>query len=176
MTYCDIRTIKDLYFKLSDPRDLNKMSIERNRSAYAETEKLSLPPLISSPNDVWSFKWTDSEPNYVTQNEVTAKVVSFLSREAIANKIVLIPNADPGFDWIFECGIVGLITAWGGANSHMAIRASEMGLPAVIGIGENCFRSCLHQIPYSSTVGGDESSNQVNSHLVKYVQADFSCV
>jgi len=139
MAYCDIRTIKDLYFKLSDPKDSIKMSIERNRSAYAETEKLSLPPLISSPNDVWSFKWTDSEPNYVTQNEVTAKVASFLSRKSIANKIVLIPNADPGFDWIFECGIVGLITAWGGANSHMAIRASEIGLPAVIGIGEKLF-------------------------------------
>lgn len=139
MAFCDIRVIKDLYSRLSDPKDSIEMSIEGNRAAYAETQKLSLPPLISEPCDVWSFRWMDSEPNYVTQNEVTAKVAHTLSRESIANKIVLISNADPGFDWIFECGIVGMITAWGGANSHMAIRASEIGLPAVIGVGEKLF-------------------------------------
>ena len=46
------------------------------------------------------------------------------------------PNADPGFDWIFSSSIAGLITEWGGANSHMAIRAGELGIPAIIGSGE----------------------------------------
>ncbi len=32
------------------------------------------------------------------------------------------------------------MTAWGGANSHMAIRAGELGLPAVIGAGEVLYR------------------------------------
>ena len=41
-----------------------------------------------------------------------------------------------GFDWLFSYPIAGLIPAWGGANSHMAIRAGELGLPAVIGAGE----------------------------------------
>ena len=30
---------------------------------------------------------------------------------------------------------------YGGANSHMAIRAAEFGLPAAIGIGENLYRN-----------------------------------
>jgi len=30
---------------------------------------------------------------------------------------------------------------YGGANSHMAIRAAEFGLPAAIGVGEKRFRS-----------------------------------
>ncbi|EJL6831230.1 hypothetical protein NMT20_003609, partial [Vibrio cholerae] len=34
----------------------------------------------------------------------------------------------------------GLITMYGGANSHMAIRSAEFGLPAAIGIGENLYR------------------------------------
>ncbi|WP_200861049.1 PEP-utilizing enzyme [Aeromonas diversa] len=50
-----------------------------------------------------------------------------------------IPNADPGFDWIFSYNISGLITAWGGVNSHMAIRAGELGIPAIIGAGERRF-------------------------------------
>ena len=37
---------------------------------------------------------------------------------------------------IFTRGISGMITAWGGANSHMSIRAKELGIPAAIGVGE----------------------------------------
>ena len=50
--------------------------------------------------------------------------------------IIMIPQADPGYDWLFGHEIAGLITMFGGANSHMAIRAAEFGLPAAIGIGE----------------------------------------
>ena len=34
---------------------------------------------------------------------------------------------------------MGLITKYGGANSHMAIRAAEMNLPAAIGVGEKLY-------------------------------------
>ena len=53
----------------------------------------------------------------------------------------MIPQADPGYDWLFGRNIVGLVTMYGGANSHMAIRAAEFGLPAAIGIGETHYRS-----------------------------------
>jgi phosphoenolpyruvate-protein kinase (PTS system EI component) len=51
-----------------------------------------------------------------------------------------VPSADPGFDWIFSRNISGLVTQFGGANSHMAIRAGELGIPGVIGAGEALFR------------------------------------
>ena len=54
-------------------------------------------------------------------------------------KIVAIENADPGFDWIFTKNIVGLITMYGGANSHMAIRSAEFNISCAIGIGEQQF-------------------------------------
>lgn len=50
--------------------------------------------------------------------------------------IVLLCQADPGFDWLFNHPIAGLITVWGGANSHMAIRCAERGVAAAIGCGE----------------------------------------
>ena len=57
----------------------------------------------------------------------------------LKNKIVLIENADPGFDWIFSQNIKALITKYGGVASHMSIRCAEFGIPAAIGCGEMIF-------------------------------------
>ena len=57
----------------------------------------------------------------------------------LEDKIVCIEGADPGYDWIFTRNIAGLITKYGGANSHMAIRCAEYGIPAAIGCGEQPF-------------------------------------
>ena len=40
--------------------------------------------------------------------------------------------------------ISGLITMYGGANSHMAIRAAEFGLPAAIGVGEKQYNKLVN--------------------------------
>ena len=50
-----------------------------------------------------------------------------------------IENADPGYDFVFNFEIKGLITRFGGANSHMAIRCAELNIPALIGVGEKNF-------------------------------------
>jgi phosphohistidine swiveling domain-containing protein len=115
-------------------------SIEQGKARHVETLKICLPPLIAKPTDVWAFEWPDTEPNFITQNQITAPVVGCDVRERLAGAIVCIPSADPGFDWLFAYPIAGLITAWGGANSHMAIRSGELGLPAVIGAGEVLYR------------------------------------
>ena len=52
------------------------------------------------------------------------------------NKIACIKSADPGYDYIFNNKIKGLVTQYGGANSHMAIRCLELNIPAVIGLGK----------------------------------------
>ena len=61
----------------------------------------------------------------------------------LKNRIILIENADPGFDWIFSHKISGLITKNGGVNSHMSIRCQELNIPAAIGTGENNFNLLL---------------------------------
>ena len=43
-------------------------------------------------------------PNYITKNVITEDVIfinSYRDIPNIDNKIVVIENADPGFDWIF---------------------------------------------------------------------------
>jgi hypothetical protein len=140
LAYCDIAAFKELHVAATDPKDVLLRSIEQGRARYTETLKISLPPLIARPEDVWAFEWPESAPNFISQKQVTAPVVGCDAREKLAGAIVCIPNADPGFDWLFAYPIAGLITAWGGANSHMAIRAGELGLPAVIGAGEVLYR------------------------------------
>ena len=51
----------------------------------------------------------------------------------------MIENADPGYDWIFSRGVKGLVTKYGGINSHMSIRCAELNIPAAIGCGEKKF-------------------------------------
>jgi hypothetical protein len=140
LAYSDITVFKELHVAATDPRDVLSRTIDQGRARYAETLKISLPPLITRPEDVWAFEWPKTAPNFITQKQVTAPVVGCDARERLVGAIVCIPNADPGFDWLFAYPIAGLITAWGGANSHMAIRAGEIGLPAVIGAGEVLYR------------------------------------
>ena len=61
----------------------------------------------------------------------------------LSSSIVCISHADPGYDWLFSYDIGGLITAWGGVNSHMAIRAGELGIPSMIGCGEILYNKCV---------------------------------
>jgi len=140
MAYCDIAIFRELHVAATDPKDLLRRSIEQGAMRYLETQAVSLPPLIAKPDDVWAFEWPEVAPNFITQNQVTGLVVGCNSLETLSGAIVCVPNADPGFDWLFAYPIGGLITAWGGANSHMAIRAGELGLPAVIGAGDILYR------------------------------------
>ena len=64
--------------------------------------------------------------------------IVLLNSSKISNlngKVVLIENADPGYDWIFSYNIRGLVTKYGGVASHMAIRCAEFDIPAAIGCG-----------------------------------------
>lgn len=141
MAYCDIGVFRELYTAAVDPVALLASSIEQGRQRYRETQALSLPPLIARPEDVWGFEWPTASPNFITQGTITASVVDcHQDRRSLAGAIVCIPSADPGYDWLFSYPIGGLLTAWGGANSHMAIRAGELGIPAVIGAGERLYQ------------------------------------
>lgn len=136
-SYASIRFILSAYASSASPGELLKASIEEGRRAYRVTQAMHLPPLVALPRDVWSFHLPASQPNFITLKKAAGAVAPPNGgRRALRGAIVAIPNADPGYDWIFSCGIAGLITMYGGANSHMAIRAGEVGVPAVIGAGQ----------------------------------------
>ena len=101
---------------------------------------IELPQLILAQQDFLGFERNLSEPNFVTSKSIEADSVCFNDDGVdIGGKIVFIEQADPGYDWMFAHDLAGLITKYGGANSHMAIRSAELNLPAAIGIGDHMF-------------------------------------
>jgi adenylylsulfate kinase-like enzyme/phosphohistidine swiveling domain-containing protein len=133
--------VRKLYSESGSVREALRESVARGRERYALTRSLVLPPIIASPGDVFAFHLPPSQPNFITRKSVTAPVASVHDPpENFAGRILFVASADPGFDWIFTRGIAGFVTQFGGANSHMAIRAGELGIPAVIGAGEALFQ------------------------------------
>ena len=107
---------------------------------------IRLPQLLNDQAGVYIVPFQVSHPNYITQKKITAPSIllrSEIDGVSLCDKIVVIEGADPGFDWIFSQKIAGLITKYGGANSHMAIRCAEFGIPAAIGCGEQRFDQVL---------------------------------
>ena len=116
------------------PEKLKKIlngQIKSNKKNYKILEKIMLPDIIFDENDIYSFYQKQIKGNYITNKEITSKIVNLNKNKFIKNiknKIVLIENADPGYDYLFSYNIKGLITKYGGANSHMSIRCLELGI------------------------------------------------
>ncbi len=144
-SFADIQIIKKLYYSSSDPQSILAESIAFGKKAYQLTERIHLPPLICQPEDVFAFTLPRFLPNFVTLRRVTGQIIfkeSPLSE--FEGNILFIPQADPGYDWIFSHHIGGFVTMYGGMNSHMAIRANELGIPAIIGAGEQLYQQWSH--------------------------------
>lgn len=113
--------------------------INATRSASRIEALIELPSLLCDRKEFLIYENFSNDPNFITDQAAIGPTRD-LGRKPfeadLAGGIVLIPNADPGFDWIFGHAIAGFVTMYGGANSHMAIRAAEFGIPAAIGIGE----------------------------------------
>lgn len=116
--------------------------IEEGKEAYQRTQAVCLPDLIFERRDLKCMEHPRARPNFVTHKKVRGPAVTLTGRavsDDLRGRIVVVEKADPGLDWIFGRGIAGFVTMYGGVNSHMAIRAAELQLPAAIGVGEALF-------------------------------------
>ncbi|MBW6437314.1 hypothetical protein KZ829_26610 [Actinoplanes hulinensis] len=137
MSYLDVDCVDELHRGAESPATVLRRCSAEGRRRYELTRRLVLPPMITEPADVKAFHLPSTEPNYVTQECAAGRVELVSAHPAdLAGKIMMLPSGDPGYDWIFSEGVAGFITRYGGANSHMAIRAHQFGIPAVIGAGE----------------------------------------
>ena len=128
----------EYYTDIDRLREFWSLIIGRRRELYRINSELILPSVILSGRDLDYIENPVARPNFITEKKVSAPVVSRDEGEAgseITGCIVCIEKADPGYDWIFSRQIAGLVTKYGGAASHMAIRCAEFEIPAAIGCG-----------------------------------------
>jgi glutamine kinase len=144
MKFLSIHTIKNTYNNL-DKRSLRTIFTEEIKHAkkqYLTNRLIKLPKNIYKPQDIYFFSISNDEPNYITSKNIIGEVLyldEINPNKQMGGKIICIENADPGYDFIFSHKIKGLITKFGGINSHMAIRCNELNIPAAIGTGEIVF-------------------------------------
>ncbi|MFT7493368.1 MAG: choline kinase [Alteromonas macleodii] len=131
---------------------IKRLRKKASKAAHAAqvSAACQLPELLTSSMDFKMFRMRAGQPNFIGTGVIQAACVVLGRDPSTSNRtksnflegcIVMIPQADPGYDWLFGQDIVGLVTMYGGANSHMAIRAAEFGLPAAIGVGEKIYQS-----------------------------------
>jgi phosphohistidine swiveling domain-containing protein len=118
---------------------LLRSSIATARAQVGAESCVTLPILLRSAAELTAFQSVPGHPNFITRNRVVAAGADIASGDDPVGSIALLRYADPGYDWLFSRGISGMITAYGGPNSHMAVRALESGIPAAIGCGELLF-------------------------------------
>ncbi|OEC54058.1 MULTISPECIES: PEP-utilizing enzyme [unclassified Aeromonas] len=149
LSYLDIFQLLDtLASPLLDDIDRVVLNwVDKARHEYQQAISLKLGHLISGADDVFVVPIHRSLPNFITQKRVEAEGILLQQDTPVTTvlqgRIVCIENADPGYDWVFTRNIAGLVTQYGGANSHMAIRCAEFGIPAAIGCGEQLFSRLL---------------------------------
>lgn len=147
LAFVDIKTIMHFYSTL-DHRNMGQIlreDIKKYKTSHIFTKTAKLPSLIINPEDVYGFFQSIEEPNFITLKRVSSKISyeEIFQTDKLEGKIVFIKSADPGYDFLFTKNIGGLITQYGGANSHMAIRCAELGIPAVIGCGDKNFNQWI---------------------------------
>ena len=134
-------TIDQLLQLSNKSKKIIQKKIDKNLRDSKLNKLVKLPEIIVEKENAYVGASVVSIPNFVTEKNISARV-EFLGNNVknnLDNKIILLENADPGFDFIFSFKIKGLVTKYGGANSHMTIRCNELNIPAAIGCGDALF-------------------------------------
>ena len=139
----DYFDLNNIYSLDNIPNYFARKSLNLNEESKV-FEKLKLASLISENSNLNIIPFQINNPNFITQKEIVGPILNIdrvkKNEISLDGKIIIIEGADPGYDWIFGHKIKGLITKFGGANSHMSIRCSEFNLPAAIGCGEILYK------------------------------------
>ena len=152
---CNFLDVKNLE-ELANAKYAKKQILDKvisRKKEYKLTSLINLPSIINHESDFWFFEEPFSSGNFITLEKISANKILLdcsidYEKINLENKIIFIENSDPGFDWIFSHHIKGLVTKYGGANSHMAIRCAELSIPACIVIGKIKFDSLSSEIIY----------------------------
>jgi len=111
----------------------------RAEARHAADHPLRVPSLLQAPIDLATPEFAAGRPSFLGKRAADG-VVLRVARDTAPGQVppaavLAIESADPGFDWVFLRRPAALLTAFGGPQSHMALRCVELDVPAVLGLG-----------------------------------------
>ena len=150
LSYLEIKDITDLYSNLYSAETIQnlKLKIKNNKKQYNFHKHIELPDVIRNNRDIYIREAPNNKINFISEKNVEGKLIELNKKnlKKLSGKIICIKNADPGYDFLFNKNIKGLITCYGGLNSHIAIRCKEINMPALIGVGRKNYKNIIkHQ-------------------------------
>jgi phosphohistidine swiveling domain-containing protein len=130
--------------------------IARRRARTQVCALAELPDVITGVSDLDCFARGLGRTNFVGTGKASGPVHTAPTPVCPPppGAVIVLEAADPGYDWIFAHHPAALVTAYGGANSHMAIRCAELGIPAAIGTGPALHASCAAARRLAVDAGG----------------------
>ncbi len=87
-------------------KDQLEVKIRRRHKRYQQFRELSLPEVILNRESLDVVEVYEARPNFITTKRIEGEVV-LLEEEPgvdIHDKIVVVPKADPGYEWVFAKG------------------------------------------------------------------------
>ena len=110
LEYDDLKQLKLNVIKTEELKEI----IEKNLNKFFISQLIDLPSVISESKNFYSYEKHSSQPNFITNSKIYGTIVLLneSTTESLEEAVVLISQADPGFDWLFGYNIGGLITFW----------------------------------------------------------------
>jgi hypothetical protein len=136
-------TPAELVRHADDPGRLRE-AIARARQRHAEEAPLRMPTLLARAEDLSVVACAANRPTFLGTTAAEGPVVrvdrATRFERITGGAVLLIESADPGYDGVFARAPAALLTAFGGPQSHMALRCVELGVPAALGLGTERLR------------------------------------
>ena len=92
-------------FIYTQVKDILRIEIKKNKKDYFFNQNIKFPNIIKNENDIFLFTEKNIKATFVGRKNIFGKI-DFLNEKKLnlnlKNKIVLIKNADPGYDFIFS--------------------------------------------------------------------------
>lgn len=106
---------------------------------HAADSLLRMPLLLDGACDLRRVISSPGRPTYLGRGRVHAPVVAIgpesVPEQLLPGSVAVLERCEPGFDWVFGRRPAAIVTAFGGPNAHVALRAHELNCPALLGIG-----------------------------------------
>ena len=103
----DIKKILSFYQDFSNEKIIThiKKNSFKNKNIYDFNQNFNLPNIILNKKDIYFFEEKKASPTFITNKTIISKFINLkkISKKLnLNNKIILIENADPGYDFIFN--------------------------------------------------------------------------